>query len=77
MSCPALSTVYSRTYLYMLCVGRQRRGPNRAIYLYDNHDRINQGHVFIFVLQFELTSFSDGPLSKGSDRPTVFNWEKY
>ena len=28
---------------------------NRAMYLCDNHDPINQGHVLFFVFQFELT----------------------
>ena len=65
----------------LLC--RQSRVPksevqlaNHAIYLCDNRDNINQGHVFFFVFHFELTPFSDGQLSKVSARPTVFNWEK-
>ena len=63
---------------------RQSRVPNsqvklanRAIYLYDNRDSINQGHVFFFAFHFELTPFSDGQLSKVSVRPTVFNREKH
>ena len=66
----------------LLC--RQSRVPkyevqlaNRAIYLCDNRDHINQGHVFFFVLHFELTAFSDDQLSKASARPAVFNREKY
>ena len=39
---------------------------NRAIYLYDNRDPINQGHVFFFVFHFELIPFSNGQLSKVS-----------
>ena len=61
---------------------RQSRVPksqvqlaNRAIYLWDNRDTINQGQVLFFVFQFEVTPFSDGQLSKFSARPTVFNWE--
>ena len=63
---------------------RQSRVPkpyvqltNRGIYVYDNRDPINQGHVFVFAFNFELTSFSDGQLTKVSARPTVFNWGKY
>ena len=50
---------------------------NRAIYLCDNRDPINQGHVVFLVFHVELTTFSDGQLSKVSARPTVFNWELY
>ena len=49
----------------ILC--RQSRVPiskvqlaNRAIYMYDNRDPINQGHVFFFVFHFGLTTFSEG-----------------
>ena len=49
---------------------------NRATYLYDNRDPINQIHVFFFVFHFELTPFSDGQLPKASARPTVFNWTR-
>ena len=59
---------------------RQSRVPkssaqlaNRAMYLCDNRDHINKGHVFFLVFHFELTPFSDGQLSKVSGRPTVFN----
>ena len=50
---------------------------NRVIYLYDNRDPMNQGHVFVFVIHFELTPFSDGQLSKVSARPAVFIWKNY
>ena len=50
---------------------------NHAIYLYDNHEPINLGHVFFLVFHFELAPFSDGQLSETSARPTVFNWENY
>ena len=49
---------------------------SRAIYLYDDRGPINQGRVFFFVFNFELTPFSDGQLTKGSARPTDFNREK-
>ena len=49
----------------------------RNIYLGDNRDHSNQGHVFSFVLHFEVTPFSNGQLSKVSARLTVFNWEIY
>ena len=77
----------SSAYLYILfvttellcCQSRvlkpQVQLAYRAIYLCDNRDPNNQGHAFFFVLNFELTSFSDGQLSKVSARPTVFNWE--
>ena len=48
---------------------------NRAIYLCDNRDHINQGSALLFVLQFELNPFSDGQLSKVSARPSIFNWK--
>ena len=50
---------------------------NRAIYLCDHRDPINQGHVFFFLFHFELTPFSDGQLSKVTARPMVFNCEIY
>ena len=29
--------------------------PRHSVYLYDNHDHINQDHVLFFVFHFELT----------------------
>ena len=65
----------------LLC--RQSRVPksqvelaNLVIYLYDNRDTINQGHVFFFIVHFDLIHSSDGQLSNVSARPTVINWKK-
>ena len=48
---------------------------NRAMFLYDNRDPINQGRVFFVVFHFELTPSSDGELPRVSARQTVLNWE--
>ena len=84
-----MSIMYSGNYLYIclmttefLCHPSRVSNSsvqlaNCAIYLCDNRDPINQGHVFFFVFHFEVTPFSDGQLSKVSGRPTVFNWEIY
>ena len=81
---PAMSTMYSSTYLYMLCDHRAYMSPESCSKVLgtaskpcDNRDHINQGHVFFFVFHFDLTPFSGGQLSKVSARPTVFNWKNY
>ena len=40
-----------------------------TVYLCDNRDPINQGHVLFSFIHFELTTFSDGQLPKVSARP--------
>ena len=50
---------------------------DRAIYLCENRDPIDQGHALFRVSHFELTPLSDGQLSKVAARPTIFNWEMY
>ena len=83
---PASSTMHRSTYLYMLCDYVQCFHVARVVFQVfgephhiplDNRDHINQGHVFFFVLHFELAPFSDGQPSKVSARNTVFTWETY
>ena len=90
VSCfPALRTMYSITYLYIICFvitesfyvvrlvfQSLKYSWQTAPYTSTTIATLSTKGMFSFlVFHFELIPFSDGQLSKVSARPTVFIWK--